>query len=59
MVVPASTLCFSLAPLLTLYQIPMASQQKITWNIALGAAVCVASLFVFKGDLFLQWFKSR
>jgi hypothetical protein len=52
MVVPASTIGFSLAPLVTLYK--AGSPEPLTLHVVCGSAVCVLGLFVFKGDLFVK-----
>ena len=55
--IAASVIGFSFKPLVDLYHagIPM----PITWNVGLGAALCVVSLFVFKGDLFVEMARRR
>lgn len=55
MVVPASTIGSSIASIMKLYN--AGSPEPFTWNVGMGAALCVASLVVFKGDLFMERFR--
>lgn len=51
-VLPTTTICFSIAPLVALYN--AGGAEAITWNVTAGTLVCLAGLLTFKGDVIIE-----
>ena len=54
-VLPTTTICFSVAPLVALYN--AGDAEPILWNVAAGSLVCLVGLLTFKGDVIIESIK--